>query len=130
MLSSTVNGTELGAQEWRYSLFLRYGINPPGLTGYCGSCGAALSIFHDLNCKKGGLIKARHKNLCYGVAYLTGKYFTPTHVHDEPKIFTGLAVCGGKDKSKVKGAPPKEKGCLNGYLLIRDPWTQGTYSIH
>ena len=30
---STVNRTELGAQEWRDSLFLSYGINPPQLTG-------------------------------------------------------------------------------------------------
>ena len=25
---STVNGTDLGAQEWRDTLFLRYGLNP------------------------------------------------------------------------------------------------------
>ena len=28
---STVNGTELGAQEWRDALFLRYGLEPPDL---------------------------------------------------------------------------------------------------
>ena len=28
---STVNGTELGAQEWRDAAFLRYGIEPPDL---------------------------------------------------------------------------------------------------
>ena len=28
---STVNGIELGAQEWRYALFLQYGIDPPDL---------------------------------------------------------------------------------------------------
>ena len=26
---SIVNGTELGAQEWRDALFLQYGLNPP-----------------------------------------------------------------------------------------------------
>ena len=35
VLRSTVNGTELGAQEWRDSLFLRYGINPPDLPSHC-----------------------------------------------------------------------------------------------
>ena len=29
VLPSTVNGTELGAQEWREALFLRYGLEPP-----------------------------------------------------------------------------------------------------
>ena len=29
--TSTVNGTELGAQEWQDSVFLRYGIDPPDL---------------------------------------------------------------------------------------------------
>ena len=31
MLPSTVNGTELGAQEWMDSLFLHYVIYPPDL---------------------------------------------------------------------------------------------------
>ena len=32
VLPSTVNGTELGAQKWRYSLYQRYGIDTPDLT--------------------------------------------------------------------------------------------------
>ena len=32
VLPSTVNGTELGAQEWRDALFLRYGLEPPDLS--------------------------------------------------------------------------------------------------
>ena len=63
MLPSTVNGKELGAQEWRDYLFLRYGINPPGLTDPCDSCGPELLICHGLNYKKGGLIKAHHNKL-------------------------------------------------------------------
>ena len=35
VLPSTVNGTELGAQEWRDALFLRYGLDPPDLPKYC-----------------------------------------------------------------------------------------------
>ena len=34
VLPSTVNGTELGSQEWRDSLFLSYGINPPDLLSH------------------------------------------------------------------------------------------------
>ena len=44
VLRSTVNGTELGAQEWRDSLFLSYGIKTPDLQPHCDSCGAAVYI--------------------------------------------------------------------------------------
>ena len=37
---STVNGTELGVQEWRDAAFLRYGLEPPDLPKYYDSCNA------------------------------------------------------------------------------------------
>ena len=61
---------------------------------------------------------ARHNNICDGVVDLAGKYFTSTHVHDDPNIFTGRALRGGKSKSKGKGEPPQDKGGLKGDLLI------------
>ena len=71
---------------------------------------------------------ARHNKLCDGVADLVSKSFTSTHVYDESKIYTVRAVHGGKDT--LKGSPLKDKGDLNGGLLIRDLWTQGTDSIN
>ena len=50
---------------------------------------------HALDCNKVGLITARHNNLRYGVSDLSGKAFTPTHVRDDPKTFTGRIVQGG-----------------------------------
>ena len=50
-----------------------------------------------------------HQNeLCDGVSDLAIKAFTPMHVHDDPKIYTGRAVQGGKDK--LKGYPSKDVG--------------------
>ena len=49
VLSSTVNGTELGAQEWRDALFLRCVLEPPDLPKYCDGCQAKLSISHALD---------------------------------------------------------------------------------
>ena len=37
---STVNGKELGAQEWQDAAFLRYGLEPPDLPKYCDGCNA------------------------------------------------------------------------------------------
>ena len=83
---------KLGAQEWRDSLFLRYGINSPDLLEHCDTCGSALSIFHTLDCKKGGLITACQNDLHDEVADLAGKAFTPMDVRDNTKIFTGRSA--------------------------------------
>ena len=112
VLPSTVNVTELGAQKWRDSIFLRYGINPPDLPDDYDGCGAEFSICHDLDCKKVGLITAHHNDLCDGVANLVGKAFTPAHVHDEPKMFTDRAVHGEKSKDNVKRETLKDAGAL------------------
>ena len=39
-----VNGTELGAQEWRDALLLIYGLDPPDLPKYCDSCNSHIYI--------------------------------------------------------------------------------------
>ena len=44
VLPSTVNGTELGAQEWRDELFLRYGLETPDLPKYYDGCQARFLI--------------------------------------------------------------------------------------
>ena len=60
---SKVNGTELGAQEWRDALFLLYVLDPPDRpTHYDGFYGMS-SISHALDCKKGGLVTSHHNDL-------------------------------------------------------------------
>ena len=77
-----------------------YGINPPDLTEIFYGCGTVFDIFHDLYCKKGGLIMAHHNKLHDGVANFASRVFTPKHVRDIPQIYTGRAVCGVKYKLK------------------------------
>ena len=133
-----MNGTELGTQEWRDSLFLRYGLEPPDLPSHCDGCDAKFSISHALDCKKGGLVTARHNDLRDGVADLAGKAFIPAHVRDDPLIYSGRAMSMTKPKpagSKLTSpqdattAAPEvtEQKCD---LLIRDLWYQGTDSVH
>ena len=90
--SPTVNGSELGAQEWRDALFLKYGLDPPYPPKDYNGCNANFSICHALYCKRGGLFMARHNKLHYGVVDLVGKYFEPNHVCDDLLIFAGCAV--------------------------------------
>ena len=65
-------GQSWGAHEWRDALFLRYGLYPPDLPNYCDGCQARFSISHALDCRKGGLVTARHNELRDGVADLAG----------------------------------------------------------
>ena len=98
---STVNGTELGAQEWRDAAFLRYGLEPPDLPKYCDGCNTLFLILHALDCKRGGLVTARHNELRDGVADLSGKAFTPSHVRNDPLIYHGCAVKRTKSTPSV-----------------------------
>ena len=100
VLPLTVNGKKLWAQELRESLFLPYGINPLDLPSHCDACGAAFTIYHALEFKKGGLITARHNKIFNGVADLSGKAFTPVHMLDDPKISTGIDMRRVRLRSK------------------------------
>ena len=46
VLLSMVNGMELGDQEWRYTLFPCYDIEPPDLPSHCDGCNKKCSIYH------------------------------------------------------------------------------------
>ena len=77
---------------------------------------------------------AHQNELHYGVVNLAETFFTPAHMRNNSKIFTGRAVQGRETKEKEKGkcteAPPPEEVEEKEDLLIRDLWTQGTESIH
>ena len=88
----TVNGTELGAQEWRDAFFLWYRLEPPDLPIHCDGCHAKSSISHTLDFEKGGLVMARNNDIRDGVSNLAGKAFTPSNVRDDPLIYSGRAV--------------------------------------
>ena len=136
MQPSTVNGTDLGLQECRDAALLCYGLDPPDLPKYCDGCNARFSICHALDCKWGGLVTARHNELCDRVADLAGKDFTPSHVRSNSLIYQGCAV--KRPKAKPDGPSgstnpvetPPEATEQNRDLLLRDLWQNGTDSVH
>ena len=136
MQPSTVNGTELCAQEWRDAAFLRYVLDPPDPPKNCDGCNAQFSICHALDCKRGSLVTARQNELCDGVVDLAGRSFTPSHVRNDPLIYQGCAVIRLKaqparpsNNTKQADSPP-EATEQKGDLLIRDLWANGTDSVH
>ena len=80
VLPPTVNGMELGSQEFRDYIFLRCFSKQPDLPDYCDRCGSTFTIYHSLHCMKGGLITAHYNDLRDGVANLASRAFIPTHV--------------------------------------------------
>ena len=132
----TVNGTDLGAQEWRDSAFLRYGLEPLDLPKYCNGYNSRFSICHALDCKRGGLVTACHNELRDGVADLAGKAFTPSHVRNNPLIYQGCAVkrtksnlAGPSGITETEDTPP-EATEQKGDLILRELWQNGTESVH
>ena len=79
----------------------------------------------------------RHNELRDGAADLSCKAFTPSHVRDNPLIYSGRAVKRTKAaKSRARGdsnqsvAQPPEVTEQKGDLLIRDLWQQRIDSVH
>ena len=75
----------------------------------------------------------RHNELCDRVADLSGKAFTPTHVHNNLLIFAGRAVQIPKSQPSVTMHYPSKKKPevmeQKGDLLIRKLWQNGTDSV-
>ena len=102
VLPSTVNEAVLRSQEWRDYLFLSYGVDTPDLPDHCDGCGAAFDILLAIEYNKGGLITARHSELCDGVSDLSGRAFNPAYVRDNHKIFTCRSVREGNQRKIIR----------------------------
>ena len=96
-MPDTLNGTDLEADEFRDALRLRYGLAPTNLPQQCEGCGAKFTVEHALSCKKGGMVLARHNDLKHEWHSLCSKALTPSHVSDEPLIFSSQDVRAAGD---------------------------------
>jgi hypothetical protein len=83
---STVNGTELSAQEFRDAITIRYAITPSNLPASCNGYDAQFTLQDALGCKKGGLVIFCHNEIRDELVYLAGKAYTPSAIHDKPLI--------------------------------------------
>jgi hypothetical protein len=92
VLPSTVNGTELSAQELRDALLLRHARCPPDLPIQCDGCQQKFSVRHALECKRGGLVISRHNEIQDKLSDLASKAFFPSAVRDKPRIHTSHTV--------------------------------------
>ena len=57
------NHFALSPDEFRDALSIRYNYSPRDLPATCDGCGEEFNLCHALNCKKGGLVTARHNEI-------------------------------------------------------------------
>jgi hypothetical protein len=70
---STLNGTELSAQEFRDALLLCHARTPGDLQSHCDGCGVKFDVCHALECKVGGLVILRHNEINEELCNLASK---------------------------------------------------------
>ena len=135
VLPSTVSGTELGCNEFRDALRLRYGRSLANLPSHCDGCGASFSLEHALSCKVGGLIIQRHDEINQELASLSTMALKNSSVRAEPLINPGSAdKVNQSPPTQETPAPdtppePPEDNRDRGDLLVRNLWKQGSDCI-
>ena len=108
VMPSTVNGTELSAQEFRDNLQLRYARSPGDLPERCDGCNAPFTVQHSLDCKCGGLIIQRHDEIAGEVMEWASKALTPSAVRVEPLIHLDSKPAPKDQAKNPTNADPKQ----------------------
>jgi hypothetical protein len=122
---STVNGTELSAQEFRDHLFLRYDMRPPDLPTHCDECSAKFDMCHTLQCKKGGLVIMRHNKIKDELCDLLTKALVPSAVRDEPRIHPLSPSC--TDSCQRRGCKIHQSASERRPRRYSSMWLLGTW---
>ena len=84
----TPDGTDHSDRGAAISAAIPYGIKHPGLPEHFDGCGTSFDICHTLDWNNGGLITARHNEICDGIANLAkqglkphSRAWRPQHLH-------------------------------------------------
>jgi hypothetical protein len=127
MPSTTLNGTELLAQEFRDALLLRHARTPGNLPSHCDGCSAKFDVRHALEYKVGGFVIVRHNEINEELCDLASKALAPSAVLVEPMIHSRCTAEETKAKEpklpvqRLSRSSDEERGDL----LIGGFWARG-----
>ena len=79
-LPISVSGCCLNKQELRYAFYDQYACLPHDLPTKCDRCGAPFSMAHAFLCKSGGLIIARHNEVCREIIHHAVQALSPSSI--------------------------------------------------
>jgi len=130
VMPSHVGGTILSSTEFRDDLMLRYARVPSNLPTSCDGCGESekFDVNHALECKKGGLVTARHDEIRDELRDLLAHVLSPSRIPCKPMINPAPMRANGI-KTHVPSAS-YSSGFLNadcGDLLVRGFWEGSTF---
>jgi hypothetical protein len=133
VLPNVMNGSILSDLEFRDGLRLCYAMTLQNLPTHCDGCQAKCNIDHALNCKKGGLVIARHNEVKDELGFLLATLATsPNAVSDKPFFFPGH-LANGESNSKSNSCPHVQSSTNNegdqGDLLLRGIWERQTHCV-
>ena len=93
---------DLSPQQFRDALSLRYNRSLMLMPPTCDGCGAAFTLSHALDCRKGGLVVRRHNEICDALGDLACLAYKDVIREpvvrdgdaDGPGLIADLGVCG------------------------------------
>ena len=125
-LPSFVNGTELSAQQFRDALLIRYARTPGDLPCFCDGCGKEFTLRHALECKKGGLVHARHDEVKIELVDIGKMALPDSCVRVEPYInLDSPTIAANAKKSNPPNNQPTDLNGPISELLASDDENRG-----
>ena len=132
VMPSHVGGTILSSTEFRDALMLRYARVPSNLPTSCDGCGESkkFDVNHALDCKKGGLVTARHDEIRDELRDLLAHVFSPSRIRCEPMINPApMRANGTKTHVPCASSSSDSLNADRGDLLVRGFWEKSTDTI-
>jgi hypothetical protein len=123
VMPSTLNGTELSADEFRDSLRLRLGLSPIALPKRCEGCGDRFTVEHAMACQIGGHVSIRHNDVKAEWHHLCAQALKPSSITDEPLIHSSQDV---RKAGQEGSEPPKD---LRGDVAAHGFWKSGITAV-
>jgi hypothetical protein len=120
-IPSSINGTDLSAEEFRDNIRLRFGLQPKALPPYCDGCGSPFTPEHAMSCRIGGLVLQRHNHIAAEWGHLCSQ--ASLKISDEPLIHTSRET---RTAGTTNTPTPPE---LRGDIAAHGFWRNGTQTI-